>query len=178
MEGSGELRDRQESAVVHTASATVLAALSLSGGALVVLATVALVVIVAVAFLLTGGPGSAYDQIGAGGIAREGEYDAVPAAAGESPARARGARAGNPPTAERAQRKARAQWPAGAGRRCRAGAIAGGRAGRRDSDRPDPELVAEVRSLVVARNERRLRQGMEPLDVEAEVKRALEQLGP
>ena len=50
--------------------------------------------------------------------------------------------------------------------------------GGADSDRPDPELVAEVRSLVVARNERRIRQGMEPLDVEAEVKRALEQLGP
>jgi hypothetical protein len=33
-----------------------------------------------------------------------------------------------------------------------------------------------VRSLVVARNERRVRQGKEPLDVEAEVERQLHDL--
>ena len=37
----------------------------------------------------------------------------------------------------------------------------------------DAELRAEVRQLVVARNERRLRQGLEPLDVEAETERQL-----
>jgi hypothetical protein len=33
-----------------------------------------------------------------------------------------------------------------------------------------------VRTLVVARNERRAREGMEPLDVDAEVARTLEEL--
>ena len=38
-------------------------------------------------------------------------------------------------------------------------------------------LRDEVRQLVVARNERLLRQGKEPLDVEAEVERQLRELG-
>ena len=41
----------------------------------------------------------------------------------------------------------------------------------------DPALREEVRQLVVARNERRLRQGKEPLDVESEVDRQLRDLG-
>jgi NAD-specific glutamate dehydrogenase len=40
----------------------------------------------------------------------------------------------------------------------------------------DPALVEEVRQLVVARNERLLRQGKEPLDVEAEIARQMEEL--
>jgi hypothetical protein len=40
----------------------------------------------------------------------------------------------------------------------------------------EPALRDEVRQLVVARNERRVRQGLEPLDVEAEVTRTLEEL--
>ena len=40
----------------------------------------------------------------------------------------------------------------------------------------DPALRAEVRQLVIARNERRARQGKEPLDVEAEVDRQLREL--
>ena len=40
----------------------------------------------------------------------------------------------------------------------------------------DEELRAEVRALVVARNERRLRRGEEPLDVEAETDRELADL--
>ena len=40
----------------------------------------------------------------------------------------------------------------------------------------DAELRAEVRQLVVARNERRLREGLEPLDVEAETERQLADL--
>ena len=40
----------------------------------------------------------------------------------------------------------------------------------------DPALVAEVRDLVIARNERRERMGKEPLDVEAEVARQLRDL--
>jgi hypothetical protein len=40
----------------------------------------------------------------------------------------------------------------------------------------DAGLRAEVRQLVVARNERRARQGKPPLDVEAEVERQLRDL--
>ena len=40
----------------------------------------------------------------------------------------------------------------------------------------DPALEAEVRELVIARNERRARKGKEPLDVEAEVARQLREL--
>ena len=40
----------------------------------------------------------------------------------------------------------------------------------------DSGLREEVRQLVVARNERRMRRGEEPLDVEAEVERQLRDL--
>ncbi len=40
----------------------------------------------------------------------------------------------------------------------------------------DPELREEVRQLVVARNERRMRKGQEPLDVDAEIERQLADL--
>ena len=40
----------------------------------------------------------------------------------------------------------------------------------------DEELRAEVRALVIARNERRARRGEEPLDVEAEIDRQLSDL--
>ena len=42
----------------------------------------------------------------------------------------------------------------------------------------DPMLTAEVRQLVQARNDRRRRQGLEALDVEAEVRRTLAELDP
>ena len=41
----------------------------------------------------------------------------------------------------------------------------------------DASLREEVRQLVVARNERRMRQGKEPLDVETEIDRQLRDLG-
>jgi hypothetical protein len=57
---------------------------------------------------------------------------------------------------------------------------------RDDMTRPGPapgspaakaEADEEIRQLVIARNERRLRQGKEPVDVEAEVERQLRDLG-
>jgi hypothetical protein len=42
----------------------------------------------------------------------------------------------------------------------------------------DAALAAEVRQLVRARNERRARQGLDALDVEAEVRRTLAELNP
>ena len=41
----------------------------------------------------------------------------------------------------------------------------------------DSALREEVRQLVVARNERRVRRGEDPLDVEVEVERQLRELG-
>jgi hypothetical protein len=51
-------------------------------------------------------------------------------------------------------------------------------ADRRDAEvrRHDPELVEELRQLAHARNARRLRRGEQPLDVRAEVERALAEL--
>lgn len=56
----------------------------------------------------------------------------------------------------------------------------GGGAGWAGSDHGshDPALAEEVRQLVRARNERRARQGLETLDVEAEVQRTLSELSP
>lgn len=42
----------------------------------------------------------------------------------------------------------------------------------------DAGLAEEVRQLVVARNERRVRRGEQPLDIEAEVERTLAELDP
>ncbi|HET9074324.1 MAG TPA: hypothetical protein VFN48_07075 [Solirubrobacteraceae bacterium] len=42
--------------------------------------------------------------------------------------------------------------------------------------RPDPELEDEVRALVELRNQRRLRKGLAPLDVDAEMARELDEL--
>jgi hypothetical protein len=44
------------------------------------------------------------------------------------------------------------------------------------SSEHDPMLVTEVRQMVMARNERRLRQGLQALDVDAEVERTLAEL--
>lgn len=46
------------------------------------------------------------------------------------------------------------------------------------SGRHDAGLAEEVRQLVVARNERRARRGEQPLDVETEVRRTLDELAP
>ncbi len=45
-----------------------------------------------------------------------------------------------------------------------------------ETKRHDPELVEELRQLAQARNARRLRRGEQPLDVRAEVERALSEL--
>lgn len=52
----------------------------------------------------------------------------------------------------------------------------GDRSAARDAHRRDPELVEELRQLAEARNQRRLRRGETPLDVRAEVERALSEL--
>jgi hypothetical protein len=53
-----------------------------------------------------------------------------------------------------------------------------GQTAARTSSGSDPGIEREVRQLVNARNERRARQGLEPLDVDAEVARTLAELTP
>lgn len=52
----------------------------------------------------------------------------------------------------------------------------GKRSDAADAHRHDPELVEELRQLAEARNQRRMRRGEAPLDVRAEVQRALAEL--
>ncbi len=142
-----------------------------------VFGAVALCLIISLVFIATGGGGSMYDQIGAGGISREGDY------AGGAP----GAPAATPDTpagrAER-EREIRQMLSARSERLVRRGQpaldvdaeLARLLAEEPASDTPDAGLVAEVRALVLARNERRVRQGLQPLDVDAEVGRTLDEL--
>ena len=140
----------------------------------------AILLFVLVAFLLThNAGGSAYDQIGAGGLSREGEF----VAAQRPPARGSAAEQLEREQEVRQMLRARSERQVRAGRPAldveaelsrlleRAQAQAGA------SRAHDAELLAEVRQLVLARNERRLRQGLEELDVDSEVRRTLEELG-
>jgi hypothetical protein len=160
---------------VHSAPSILVFALT-SAGLGLALGTAALLLIVVVAGLLTGAGTSAYDQIGAGGISREGDYaGAAPPPAPDSPAA----------QAER-EREIRQMLVARSERLVRRGQPALDvdaeltrlLDGERETRPSDGGLVEEVRALVLARNERRVRQGQEPLDVEREVARTLAELGP
>jgi hypothetical protein len=159
-----------------------LLALVENGMSLVVFAAVALSLIVALVFMLSPSRGeSMYERIGAGGISREEDYArTAPAAVGDSAAQR-----------EEREREIRQMLSARSERLVRNGqpaldveaeltrllAGASSPEGERTSPRRDGALVSEVRQLVLARNERRARRGMEPLDVEAEVARTLDELG-
>ncbi len=147
----------------------------------VVFGTVAFSLVMSLVMLFTRGSGSMYDQIGEGGLTMEGRSSSEAwEPAPDSPiARAereqeirqmlkarseRQVRQGQEPLDVDAE-LARLIDPAASedwGTPQRAGA--------------DAALGEEVRQLVLARNERRLRQGQEPLDVEAEVERTLREL--
>jgi hypothetical protein len=139
---------------------------------IVVFGAVGLSVVMSLVFLFS--RESVHDQIGQGGLSRDGEFTgATPAPAPDSPA-------------ARAEREleVRQMLSARSERRVRAGKPAldiDAEVARllepAKPDAPEPGLVDEVRQLVVARNERRVRQGLEPLAVEAEVVRTLEELG-
>ena len=138
---------------------------------IVVVGAVALSVVMSLVFLFS--RESVHDQIGQGGLTRDGEFAGAAAA---------------PPTdsaAGRAEREleVRQMLSARSERLVRAGKpaldIDAEVARLLEPDQPaapDPGLADEVRQLVVARNERRARQGLEPLAVEAEVARTLEEL--
>ena len=145
------------------------------GISFVVFGTVAFSVVMSVLFLVTRGKDSMYDQIGQGGISREGDH----AGTGGAPAE---------PAAARAEREQeiRQMLRARSDRRVSRGEqpldvdaeVARLLADEKGASDRDPAIVSEVRQLVEARNERRLRQGLEALDVDAEVTRTLDELEP
>jgi hypothetical protein len=146
-----------------------------SGLTFVVFGTVAFSLLMSVLMLVTRGKDSMYDQIGQGGISREGDYGATDGPVANSPAAlAEQEQEIRQMLSARSERLVRAGKPAldVDAEVARLLAPAGGPA------QHDPALVAEVRQLVLARNERRARQGIEPLDVEAEVARTLAELAP
>jgi hypothetical protein len=138
--------------------------------------------IVAVGMLGRGRLGSLYDHIG-----REGDYS--------SPAPRPEPHAGSPAAFAERDLEVRQMLQARNERRARSGEApldldaelarlidappgvpAGAESGQAQTARHDPELVEELRQLAEARNQRRIRRGEPPLDVRAEVERALAEL--
>lgn len=151
-------------------------AIAENGLTFVVFGSVAFSLLMSLLFLVTRGSDNMYDQIGQGGISREGDYGgSAPAPTADSPAA----------RAEREQ-EIRQMLNARSERLVRRGQpaldvdaeLARLLAGEQGPGTHDAGLVSEVRQLVVARNERRLRQGLEPLDVDTEVTRTLAELEP
>jgi hypothetical protein len=138
---------------------------------IVVFGAVALSVVMSLVFLFS--RESVHDQIGQGGLTREGELTGIPAApAADSPAgRAERELEVRQMLNARSERLVRAGKPA-----LDIDAEVARLLEPPQTDAPDPGLTEEVRQLVVARNERRVRQGLEPLAVEAEVERTLNEL--
>ena len=161
---------------------------------LLVLGVIAMAIVLSIAFLLTNHQpgGSIYDEIGRGGLLGEDEP--------QIPTDTRGG--ANPPVASAAEAERELEIRQLLGARSERLKARGEPAldldaetarllepssqpalgepstpGSSPAKRPhDPGLVEEVRQLVMARNERRARKGLEPLEVEAEVRRTLDGL--
>lgn len=161
---------------VHNALSTVAFDIAENGLSVVVFGTVAFSVLMSVLLALTRGTDNLYDQIGQGGLSREGEHRAVAlVTAPDSPAaRAEQEQEIRQMLRARSERMVRKGQPALDidAELARLLQPPGGSTGH------DAGLLEEVRQLVVARNERRVRQGLEPLDVEAEVAHTLQELDP
>jgi hypothetical protein len=167
--------------LVELALGTLALDIGENGLSFVVFGTVAFSLLMSVLFMVTRGTDNLYDQIGQGGFTRESEADAGLAPVPESPAgraeREQEVRQMLTARSERLVRRGEAALDVDAEvARLLGGADPGSSAER--SGGHDAGLVEEVRQLVVARNERRERQGMEPLDVEVEVARTLAELDP
>jgi hypothetical protein len=143
----------------------------------VVVGTVAFSLLIGVLFLVTGGSDSLYDQIGQGGMYKEGDPGGggggavlldSPAARAEQEAEIRQMLAARN---ERLLRRGEPALDIDA-------EVARLLSAEQQPRTHDAGLVEEVRQLVVARNERRLRQGMSALDVDSEVARTLAELDP
>lgn len=150
---------------------------------------VAIIALIAIAVLLGLLGGSVYDRIGAGGMAVEDRDPDLVEGAGLPRGEVRDLEIEQMLTA-RSERLARmGEQPLDVEAeltRLRAGgevAWSGSSGQDRDPEQHrgeahshDPELVRELHQLVIARNERRLRRGEQPLDVQAEVQRRLAEL--
>jgi hypothetical protein len=161
---------------VHGIAATLAFDIGENGLSFVVFGTVAFSILMSVLFMVTRGTDNLYDQIGQGGLSREGDSPSAP------PAPAPGSPAARAEQEEEVRQMLRARSER---------LVRGGQAPldveaevarllgpAQGAGEPDAALLEEVRQLVVARNERRMRQGLEPLDVEAEVASTLRELQP
>jgi hypothetical protein len=159
---------------VLSALGTLVLGLAGSGLTFVVFGTVAFSLVMSVLFLVTRGSDSMYDQIGAGGISREGDESGLgtlpepPGQSGEQEQEIR-----QMLRARSDRRVSRGEEPLDIDAE-----VARLLADAQGARQHDAALVAEVRQLVQARNERRLRQGQAALDVDAEIARTLEELDP
>jgi hypothetical protein len=148
---------------------------------IVVFAAVALSIVMSLVFLLS--RGSLYDQVGESGFATE--QDTTPDAPAPAP--------GSIAERDEQEREIRQMLHARSARMVGRGEPAldidaevsrllGGANPVAPTPAPDrrgdPGIEREVRQLVLARNERRARQGLERLDVDAEVTRTLDELTP
>lgn len=162
---------------------------------LAVFGVLAMAIVLGIAFAVTNHQpgGSIYDEIGRGGLLGEDEPSMKPGEGGG------GAIPGSAEDQAEREREIRQMLGARSERRLARGEpaldldaeLAGllspapaagpgeqrGPGGSHPATEHDPALVEEVRQLVVARNERRARKGLEPFEVEAEVRRRLDELG-
>jgi hypothetical protein len=149
---------------------------------LIVFGAVGLSLIISLVLLVTSRPssGSIYDEIGRGGLVRDGD-PIGPAGASISQEAA-----DSPAAAAEREREIRQMLVARSQRLVSRGEpaldvdaeVARLMAPAAGAASDDPALVEEVRQLVIARNERRARQGLEALDVQAEIARTLAELQP
>lgn len=146
-----------------------------NGLSVVVFGTVAFSIVMSVALLLTRGPrDSMYDQIGSGGISREGDYGDFASAVDPAVAGAEQEEEVRQMLRARSDRLVSRGQPA----LDIDAEVARLLAPSNQQRTRESSLLEEVRQLVVARNERRVRQGLEELDIEAEVQRTLDELDP
>lgn len=164
---------------MHSDPSIAVVALATNAFAFAVFGVVSVSVIVSLLLLSSRAGGSVYEEIGRGGISREGEYSGgagapVPDSPAAQAEREQEMRQMLSARSERLVRRGQPALDIDAEIACLLGAEQGGRA----SNPHDSALLAEVRQLVTARNERRIRQGLEPLDVDGEVLRTLQELEP
>jgi hypothetical protein len=164
---------------VRDALSTVALGIAPNAASAVVFGTVAISLVISLLLLITRGSGgsSLYDQIGSGGISREGGHGgySAPSGAPDSPAvRAEREREIRQMLGARSQRLVRAGQPA----LDIDAEVARLLNPAREERAHESALVEEVRQLVVARNERRARQGLTPLDIETETARTLAEMDP
>jgi hypothetical protein len=149
---------------VSDAPSIALLALASNALAFALFGFVALALIVSLVLLASREGGSAYDQIGRGGISREDDYAGRSAAPEPDSPQAHAERELEirQMLVARSERLVRRGRPALDIDTELARLLAQEQEGGRASSAHDAELVAEIRQLVLARNERRARQGLEP----------------